>query len=504
MSSVHSVVPPVVPVDLGHRVQFFENDEFLVGAIVDFLAGGLTSGQPLVVIATGDRRSAVTHRLTTDGFDVDNATRNGQLAMFDARATLDTFMRGTVPDVARFKTVIGDALTGGAVRDPAQPVRVYGEMVDLLWRDGNTEGALQLEDLWNGLSNDFAFSLLCAYAMGNFYRATDADHFREICRRHTHVAPTERYVRDDDEAYLRDVALLQQRAQALASEIEHRKDLEQRLRDRERELRELLAERERLLLAERIARGEAEAASRAKSDFLAMMSHELRTPLNAIGGHVQLIEMEVHGPISDAQREALLRVERSQRHLLSLINEVLNLTRIESGHVDYTIEDVALAPLIADTVSMLAPMIAASRLTCDVVTGHHLSATHASPIIARADREKTHQILVNLLTNAIKFTPAGGRLLIELAMKSGDAGLVQVRVADTGIGIPAAQLEHIFEPFVQVGRMPGPATPGRRDGVGLGLPISRDLARGMGGDLAVESTVGVGTTFTLCLLPNAS
>jgi signal transduction histidine kinase/CheY-like chemotaxis protein len=235
------------------------------------------------------------------------------------------------------------------------------------------------------------------------------------------------------------------------------------------------------------ARQAAEAANRAKSDFLAVMSHELRTPLNAIGGYVELIEMGIHGPVSAAQRSALERVARSQRHLLGLINDVLNLARIETGRVEYAIGPVELRPLVHELVGMIEPQLAEKRLRYD-------ARIQGDSIVLLGDREKVVQILLNLLSNAIKFTPEGGR--IELAAVADDAAhQVRITVSDTGIGIPKDKLEAIFEPFVQV-RADRART---RDGAGLGLSISRDLARGMHGDLQVESVENRGSTFSLTL-----
>jgi len=250
-------------------------------------------------------------------------------------------------------------------------------------------------------------------------------------------------------------------------------------------------DRVRLHAAEHVARAqaerlrrEAEAANRAKSDFLATMSHELRTPLNAIGGYAELMAMGVHGPVTDAQRDALRRVERAQRHLLRLINDVLNFAKLEAGRVAYDAAPVPLAEVVADAGALMEAQFAARGLRYE--------AAAAPGLVAVADREKVGQVLLNLLSNAAKFTPAGGR--VTVSADAGD-GRARLRVADTGIGIPADQLDVIFEPFVQVD---GTRTR-TADGTGLGLAISRDLARGMGGDLTAESTPGAGSTFTLAL-----
>ena len=235
------------------------------------------------------------------------------------------------------------------------------------------------------------------------------------------------------------------------------------------------------------ARREAESASRAKSEFLAAMSHELRTPLNAIAGYAQLILMELHGPVTPAQREALERVERSQRHLLRLINEVLNLARVEAGHVDYDITDFDVQGLVADMGPMIQPQFDAKDVRYEV----RLPGT---PVLVRADRDKVTQVLLNLLANALKFTPPGGNVTLDSATRAG-VNAAFIRVTDSGIGIPRDKQSAIFEPFVQVHTGPTRVA----EGAGLGLAISYDLAKAMGGDLRVRSEPGKGARFTLSL-----
>jgi signal transduction histidine kinase len=258
--------------------------------------------------------------------------------------------------------------------------------------------------------------------------------------------------------------------------------------------REAEAERERLLATAEAARREAEAANRVKGEFLASMSHELRTPLNAIGGYTQLLEMELHGPLTESQRATLARVDRAQRHLLGLINDILNYAKLESGRIEYRFAAVPLHELVAEVLPMVEPLAVARGLT---VGPPPASPAGVPPLAAWADREKLAQVLLNLLSNAVKFTPSGGVVSVAIAA-AGDPDRVSVHVRDSGIGIPTDQLAAIFEPFVQLPRR-GEGRLARAEGTGLGLAISRDLARGMGGELTVESVEGEGSVFTLTL-----
>ncbi|MDB4915965.1 MAG: sensor protein [Gemmatimonadetes bacterium] len=238
------------------------------------------------------------------------------------------------------------------------------------------------------------------------------------------------------------------------------------------------------------ARAEAEAANAAKSEFLSTMSHELRTPLNAISGYTELLTLELRGPITEMQRQDLERIRRANHHLMGLVTDVLNFARLDAGQVEFHVADVELASVVGDLEPLVGPQLAAKQLIFD-----HAGCVSDRPHRMRADPEKVRQILLNLLTNAVKFTDAGGR--VRLACETDlVAGVVRVRVSDTGRGIPPGQLERIFEPFVQVDRH---RTQESQQGVGLGLAISRDLARAMGGELTAESELGVGSTFTLAL-----
>ena len=242
-------------------------------------------------------------------------------------------------------------------------------------------------------------------------------------------------------------------------------------------------------LRERSLADDAEAANRAKTVFLGAMSHELRAPLNAIGGYIELLDMGLRGPVTEDQRADFARVKANQQHLALLITELLNFSRVGSGATSYAVSDVNGCDALRHAIELIEPLIAQRGLVFDGVSGD-LS------IVARADPEKVAQILVNLLSNAIKFTPTGGHISAECAAVD---DTVTLSISDTGLGIITEKLESIFEPFVQLTE----GLADREGGVGLGLSISRDLARAMKGDLTVESTEGKGARFTLSL-PRAS
>ena len=229
----------------------------------------------------------------------------------------------------------------------------------------------------------------------------------------------------------------------------------------------------------------AEAANQSKTQFLGMISHELRTPLNAIGGFAELLELGIKGPVNEQQRTALARIKANEQQLLGMINEILNFVRVESGRMEYHLGRASLTEALADVRAMLNGAADEKQLTL-------ATAQCGADVAAWADPEKVRQILVNLVMNAVKYTAAGGTITLSCAA-TGDT--VVAHVADTGPGIEPTRLESIFEPFVQLAT----GLTDRQGGIGLGLPISRDLARAMNGDVVAESTVGAGSRFTLSL-----
>jgi PAS domain S-box-containing protein len=313
---------------------------------------------------------------------------------------------------------------------------------------------------------------------------------------------TERVKAAGERAALERERLARRMAEDLAQEVQSQAA---QVEEQAAALEELNAELQRVNLelttrtteAER-ARSEAENANRTKSEFLANMSHELRTPINAIIGYADLLELGIGGPLTDAQRGQLARIRVSSEHLLMLIDDILDLSKIEAGRVEIVREAGSLQGAVDEALSLVGPQAAAREHEVEYECLYTEDPTYIG------DEGRVRQILVNLLSNAIKFTEPGGRILVSCAPETipesatalKDKGpFVCVQITDTGPGIPYEHQESVFDPFVQI-------ETGRtrtRGGTGLGLAISRQLARLMGGDLTLASEPGKGSRFTLWL-----
>ena len=226
-------------------------------------------------------------------------------------------------------------------------------------------------------------------------------------------------------------------------------------------------------------------ASRTKqADFLSLLSHEFRTPLQAIFGYTELLEREIHGPLTELQRRDLQRIQQSQQHLLGMLNSFLEFAKLESGKpIEVALQPVAMDECLGALLGLIKPSLEIKAL-------RYAYTSADTGVFAYADAAKIQQIVLNLLANAIRFSPIGGSVGVECTLV--DDG-VEVRVSDTGPGIPGDKLETIFEPFIQL-KTNGTVA----HGTGLGLPISRRLAAAMGGSLTASSN-GQGATFLLRL-----
>jgi signal transduction histidine kinase len=243
----------------------------------------------------------------------------------------------------------------------------------------------------------------------------------------------------------------------------------------------------RLFSAINERRSAAEQSNRSRTDALGHVTHELRTPLNAIGGYAQLLSLGVRGPVNKEQLKDLERIRWNQRHLLGLITEILSFVRADTRRIVYTLGSVDFAAVARAAADMIGPIFddKDQRVVFEDSCGPHAA-------VAWADAERVRQIIINLMTNASKYSPAGSVVAVRCGVAAAKAF---VEISDTGNGISKDQLEAIFEPFVQL----AVGSDNRRGGVGLGLAIARQFARGMNGDLTVESQLDVGSTFRLTL-----
>jgi signal transduction histidine kinase/CheY-like chemotaxis protein len=457
-----------------HAVQFYESDDFLRDSVADFIGHGLVAGEPVIVIATEEHRSAFAGALAARGLDVVEAKASGDLVMLDARETLATFMTGPTPDPERFLASVGGVI--GRTARGRQQCRAYGEMVDLLWRDGNPEGAIRLEELWNDLAEHYTFNLLCAYPMGNFYSESHAAHFEHVCRTHSHVFPAETISAKgaDVHALAREIAVLQQRARALTSEIEHRKELELALREALATQRKAEQEKDRLQ----------QEASRMKDQFLATLSHELRTPLTAILGWSRILTLG--GLDADTIHTACGTIERAAKTQAALIDDLLDLSKVVTGKLALHDEPVELTSVIESALETVRLAADTKGIRLDV-------APIADRAIVTGDPTRMQQIIWNLLSNAIKFSDAGGRVLVALERRNDSACII---IRDEGRGIAPAFLPHVFDAF----RQADGAVTREHGGLGLGLAIVKYLAELHGGSVTATSAgEGHGSTFTVTL-----
>ena len=552
----------------GHRVLFYDADPLLIESIARFAGAGLGAGDAVLVIATAPHLAALERALEVHGLDVERARALGRYVAFDAAETLRRILPEARLDRQRFASVIG-----GAIREAASagtPVRVFGELVAVLWERGEVETALALEKMWNELRDELAFSLLCAYPMEHF--AADGRSFLTVCAEHTGVhalegstdepgaAPYRMLARPLDEhaqgaaphperesaAWL--AAIVESSDDAIigktldgivtswnrgaerifgyrAEEMvghpisriippERRDDFpmildsvrrgqwidhyetERMRKDGTRiyvsltvsaiedasgrivgvskiardvtERRRLDAQREQLIGMAQRAHAELEAASRAKDEFLATLGHELRNPIAAVRNAIESAQFD------PALRGRAMEIAgRQARQLSRLVDDLLDLARITQGRVRLNREIVPLNDLIGHAVE-------ATRHHMEQ-HGHKLSVVPASEAVRiECDALRLEQVLVNLLSNAAKYTPPGGSIAIECEGGNGEA---QIRVRDDGEGIRADLLTRIFDPFVQA-RRTGDAG---QEGLGVGLAIARSFVALHGGTIEAHS-----------------
>lgn len=426
-----------------HAVQFYQSDTYLLQSLRSYFAEGLRSGASAIVVATESHRQALTRQLEENGFEIARLTAAGRYISLDAERLLSAFMRDGMPDAALFDSVIGDVVARAAVG--GRPVRVFGEMVSILWERGRQTAAIQLEELWNDLQARRPLSLCCGYPVNAFAGRSMETGFADVCAQHSHVQPAESYrnTGSEDERLL-SIARLQQQTAMLERE--------------------------------------AQDALQMRNDFLVAASHDLRTPLSVILGYAQMLERDAadaDGRIS----EGLKSIERRARLMAAVVEELADASRLEAGR------EIDLRREIMDLAALVEELTLEQEKTSP--RHHFVLEIEERPLAGFWDYPRLARVILNLIGNAAKYSPDGGRITVRLAREEPSWAVLSVH--DEGMGIPADDLPHIFERFYR-----GANVVAATAGTGIGLSTARQIVEQHGGTITGGSESN-GSTFMVRL-----
>lgn len=461
---------------LAHAVHFYEEPSILFENVAKFLAAGLDAGDRVIAIATPAHREGITRCL--GAASVAHGLASRQLTLLDAHETLSAFMVHDEVDPDRFRAVLEGVLEPLRADAPNARIRTFGEMVDVLWKDGNSNAALRLEELWNEAAREHSFTLLCAYVMGNFYGETNAPGFTEVCARHTHVLSTE-MIGSASLPRTREGAL-EEHIRSLETELHHRKGLEVALREALRDRSRVEAELRESVARERSARARAEANDRFKEQFLAVLGHDLRNPLNTILTTTRLMVMRAE--LSQESNRRLDRVISSGVRMQRMIEQILDVTsdRLSDG-----------IPIVREPAQDVAGL--AAKVVAEVRLAHptrHLELLVDGACIAAIDPERIEQVLRTLVANAVAH---GAESPVRVSVAASER-TVRIEVHNGGLPIDAAQRALLFDPFKRDRK-----TKGRSEGLGLGLYIAERIVQAHDGTLELQSSIESGTRFRVAL-----
>ncbi len=428
-----------------HLVQFYADDGELCRDVARYLADGISAGEPAIAIATAPHRAAITEALAAQGHG--DAEARGQVVLHDADATLATFLVDGEPDRDRFFASVGGELARLHEASAGRRIRAYGEMVDVLWQAGNRHAAIMLESLWNQLAAQRSFALLCAYVIGNCYRAADVAAFATVCDAHTAV------VRSDG---------FDERTRVLEHEIAHRKEVEAALRA--------------ALAREQSAREDAERTLRFNELFAGMLGHDLRNPLGTITmGASHLVRSHE----SERVTRTATRIVSSAERMSRMVDQLLDLTRLRTGA----------AFTLARTRFDLADLW--RRIGDELAAGSRLAVYARGDTNGEWDRDRIGQVAATTVHNALAYQPQDAP--VEVIVDGDDRESLAVRIHNDA-AIPGELVPVLFEPFRGLDRRSA-----HTRGLGLGLYIAQQIITAHGGTIDVATSEGFGTTVSICL-----